>query len=257
MANTAAHDLNYLAESGMLALSAGADGSPVLPPALVADIGGGTYPAVMNILLALRACDATGKGCFVDVAMADNLFTFMYWGLGNGFAAGEWPAAGDALVTGGTPRYQVYRTRDGRHLATAPIEQKFWENFLRVLEAPHLLNDEADPEGTRDALAAIFATRDADEWMQRFAGVDACVSLVKSLKEAAHAPHFRERRVFDAQVESSDGARIPAIPLPISSEFLGQDLSPAPALGEANGAWGASPRASGAASTRQGRPGAR
>src|SRR5262245_1953715 len=47
-ADIAAHDLNYVAESGMLALAAGADGAPVVPSALVADIAGGTYPAVIN-----------------------------------------------------------------------------------------------------------------------------------------------------------------------------------------------------------------
>ena len=73
-ADVAAHDLNYVSDSGMLALTAGADGAPVLPPALIADIAGGTYPAVLNILLALRERDQTGLGRKLDVAMADNLF---------------------------------------------------------------------------------------------------------------------------------------------------------------------------------------
>ena len=45
----------------------------MLPPALLADIAGGAYPAVINILLALRQRDATGRGCHLDIAMADNL----------------------------------------------------------------------------------------------------------------------------------------------------------------------------------------
>jgi alpha-methylacyl-CoA racemase len=106
MADVAAHDLNYLAETGMLGLSRGADGAPVLPPALIADIGGGAYPAVMNILLALQNRIHTGSGCHLDISMADNLFPFTYWGLGNGWSAGQWPRPGKELVTGGTPRYQ-------------------------------------------------------------------------------------------------------------------------------------------------------
>ncbi|MEK7875381.1 MAG: CaiB/BaiF CoA-transferase family protein, partial [Pseudomonadota bacterium] len=62
-AEVAAHDLNYVAEAGMLALAAGADGAPVVPAALVAALGGGTYPAVINILLALRERDRPGRGC--------------------------------------------------------------------------------------------------------------------------------------------------------------------------------------------------
>lgn len=57
----AAHDLNYVSESGMLSLTAGADGAPVLPPALIADIAGGAYPAVINILMALRERDRSGR----------------------------------------------------------------------------------------------------------------------------------------------------------------------------------------------------
>ncbi len=83
-AKEAAHDLNYVAASGTLSLTAGCDGAPVLPPALIADIAGGAYPAMINILLALRQRDQTGKGMYLDVAMADNLFTLQYWGLGNG-----------------------------------------------------------------------------------------------------------------------------------------------------------------------------
>src|ERR1044071_930856 len=59
-ADVAAHDLNYVAESGMLSLAKGEAGSPTMPAALVADIAGGTYPAVINILLALRERDQRG-----------------------------------------------------------------------------------------------------------------------------------------------------------------------------------------------------
>ena len=51
--NKAGHDLNYLAESGLLKFSCAKDGAPVLPITQIADIAGGSYPAFMNILLAL------------------------------------------------------------------------------------------------------------------------------------------------------------------------------------------------------------
>ncbi len=131
-ADVAAHDLNYIAEAGLLALAAGSDGAPVPPPALIADIGGGTYPAVINILLALRDRDRTGKGCKLDVAMADNLFAFMYWAMGNGEVAGQWPTPGGELVTGGSPRYNVYRTRDGKFVAAAPLGAEVLGELLRT-----------------------------------------------------------------------------------------------------------------------------
>lgn len=235
LSSTAAHDLNYLAESGMLGLGAGADGAPVLPPALIADLGGGAYPAVMNILLALRQRDATGAGCHLDVSMADNLFAFMYWALGNGWGADQWPEPGGELVTGGTPRYQIYRTRDDRFLAAAPLEQKFWENFLAVIEAPGLLDDARDPKGTRSRIATIIASQTAAAWEQRFAGVDACVSVVRTLQEALESPHFRARGLFRRSV-LHDSLGIPALPTPIDEAFRGPGSTALgyPGLGEAN-----------------------
>ena len=61
--DVAGHDLSYLADVGLLALSAGSDGMPGIPPTLIADIGAGSFPAVVNVLLALRARDRTGEGC--------------------------------------------------------------------------------------------------------------------------------------------------------------------------------------------------
>lgn len=234
LAEVAAHDLNYLAQSGMLGLSAGADGTPPLPQALVADIAGGCYPAVMNILLALRQRDATGTGCHLDVAMADNLFTLMYWGLAEGQATGRWPRAGRGLVTGGTPRYQVYATRDGRHLAVAPLEDKFWHAFLQIIEAPRLEDPALDPQATRDAVAHAIAQRTADEWLQRFEGRDVCVALVATLEEAVAHPHFRARGLFERRVRNADGAEIAALPLPVDARFRSGSTSAAyPPLGEA------------------------
>lgn len=234
LASVAAHDLNFQAETGLLGLCAGSDGLPGLPQALAADIAGGAYPAVMNILLALRARDTDGKGCHLDIAMADNLFTLMYWGLGNGFGAGAWPMTGGDLVTGGTPRYQVYRTQDDAYLACAPLEQKFWENFLRVMEAPELLDDAKDPAGVRAAVAARIAERTAADWQQRFEGVDACVSVVRSLEDAVVHPHFRARGLFGAQVSATGGTPMPALPVPVVAAFRGATRPASPSLGEAN-----------------------
>lgn len=231
LASIAGHDLNYQAESGLLSLTAGADGAPVLPNLLAADIAGGAYPAMINILLALRTRDCSGEGAFIDIAMADNLHTFNYSALGSGFAEGVWPTAGSGVVNGGTPRYQIYRTRDDRFLAVASLEQKFWGNFLGVIGAPQLLDSNADPVGVRMAVAEIIGSRTAAEWMERFQGVDACVSVVNSLQEASESPHFHQRGVFDRRIADAQGREIPAIHLPIAPQFRRSDAGTAPRLG--------------------------
>ena len=211
----AGHDLNYMAETGLLSLTCGADGAPVLPQLLAADIGGGAFPTVINILLALRRRDVTGEGCRLDVAMADNLFAFAYWGLGAGFAVGAWPRPGAELVTGGSPRYQIYRTADGRYLAAAPIEERFWQTFCDAIGLPTEQRDDAcDPVGVIAAVARRIESATAQEWQQRLAGLDVCVSVVTSLQQAVADPSFVARGLFARRV--SDGAiSIPAVPVPI------------------------------------------
>jgi crotonobetainyl-CoA:carnitine CoA-transferase CaiB-like acyl-CoA transferase len=234
-AQVAAHDLNYVAESGLLSLAAGADGAPVVPGALIADIGGGAYPAVINILLALRARDASGKGCKLDIAMGDNLFTFLYWAMGNGLAAGEWPQPGAERVTGGSPRFFIYRTRDNKFIAAAPLEQKFWENFCDAIElAPQYRDDDKDPAATKRAAGARIAGKTAAEWQARFADKDLCCCVMATVQEALNDPHFQLRGVFDRKV-SADGSSIVALPVPVAEAFRSAQVDATyPPLGNAN-----------------------
>ncbi|HSV82412.1 MAG TPA: CaiB/BaiF CoA-transferase family protein [Ramlibacter sp.] len=234
LASEAGHDLNYVAASGMLSLTAGRDGTPALPAALVADIGGGTYPAVLNILLALRARDVSGQGTRLDIAMCESLFTFMYWGLGEGWITGAWPRAGSGLLTGRTPRYQIYRTREGRFLAAAPLEDRFWTNFLHVLGAEHLQDPSLSPPDVQEAISAIIAQCTAEEWLARFEGVDACVNLVRTLDEAVKEQHFADRGAFQRRIEDGRGGSMPALPVPIARQFRDARLNEGvPVLGEA------------------------
>ena len=233
-AGIAAHDLNYIAETGLLGLSAGADGAPVIPPALIADIAGGAYPAVINILLALQQRAQTGKGCRLDIAMTDQLFPLVYWALGNAFAAGRWPRPGGELVTGGSPRYRIYRTADDRFLAAAPLEQRFWDRFSRLIGLEERFRDDArDPAATIARVAEIIRADSAAEWEKRFAGEDVCCAIVRTLEEALADPHFRARGLFDHDLEAGRRS-MPALPVPVAPEFRSAAPVGSPALGEAN-----------------------
>lgn len=234
-AGIAGHDLNYVAGEGLLDLVADRDGNPVLPHALIADIGGGAYPAVMNIALALLQRERTGAGAHLQIAMAEGVRPFLYWAYATGTTTGEWPARGAELLTGGSPRYALYRTADGRHLAAAPLEERFWQAFCDVIELPPALRDDrVDPKDTIRAVAERVASRSAAEWERRFAGVDACCNLVRTVAEAQTA---RAEDDHGPRACTPDGAgSIPALPLPVAAPLrcsrAGADRS-YPALGDA------------------------
>jgi crotonobetainyl-CoA:carnitine CoA-transferase CaiB-like acyl-CoA transferase len=213
-----------MGHTGLLALQPGPVDRPVVPPALVADIGGGTMPAVINILLALRQRDATGQGCHLDIAMADALFSFAWYALAIGQATGRFPEAGELPLAGGSPRYQLYPTRDGKLVACAALEQKFWLAFCRTIGA--------DPAATREAIAAIIVAESAAHWALRLAAADCCATIVRSLEEALADPHFVERGLFARAVTGASGKAMPALPVPIAPVLRDATTSkPAPQLG--------------------------
>ena len=235
--DVAGHDLNYLGDTGMLALSMGTAETPVIPPALIADIAGGAYPAMMNILLALRDRDRSDKGSYIDVSMADNLFPFMYWALGNGQAAGDWPKNGAELVTGGSPRYRLYSTSDGKFVAAAPLEPKFWAAFGNVIGLDEGLRDDTkDVDATARRVAEIIGGKPADYWAPLFAAADCCTTIVKTVQDAMADPHFRARGLFDSGLANEADDRIVALPVPLARAFRAHadDTLSAPALGEHN-----------------------
>src|SRR5262245_47317270 len=65
------HDVNYLAQAGVLEYVGEADRPPVIPGVQIADVGAGSLMAAVGILGALIAREATGRGQLVDVAMLD------------------------------------------------------------------------------------------------------------------------------------------------------------------------------------------
>jgi crotonobetainyl-CoA:carnitine CoA-transferase CaiB-like acyl-CoA transferase len=219
-ADEAGHDVNYIASTGLLDLQPGPVAAPVLPPALIADIAGGSFPAVINILLALRARDRSGQGAFIDIAMTDAMFTFAWYALALGSAGGRFPKPGEMSLVGGSPRYQLYPTKDGQIVACGALEQKFWQAFCAAIGlGPEFVDDKRDPKATRDAVARLIAARTADAWRPIFARADCCVTIVVPLQQAMQDRHFVDRGLFAPQIEMASGELMPALPVPIDPQF--------------------------------------
>ena len=231
----AGHDLNYLAEAGMLSLGADRDGHPQLPPGLIADIGGGAYPAVMNILFALRARDRNGSGCHLDISMTDNLMTWMVDGLAHGFGGTTWLRPARGLLNGGSPRYQLYATSDAQYIAAAPIEQPFWENFCEAINLEtESRDDSAEPQRSIAAVAARIAQRPAADWQHRFSGRDVCCTVVATLQQAVGELQAIGSDLLRHEVTGPNGEQMPALPVPLAPQWRDDAVESYPQLGEAN-----------------------
>ena len=232
----AGHDLNYIGNAGLLSISMGRENDTVVPPALVADIAGGSYPAVINILLALRKRDLNKEGSYIDLSMTENLFPFMFWGLGSGFAHNKWPGNSDGVLSGGSPRYNIYKTSDGSYVAAAPLEDRFWNKFCESIELPKkFIKMQNNQEKVIQEIRKIIGQKEKNYWLDVFNKADCCCSIVKSIEEAINDNHFKVRKIFENKIINNLGEEIPALPIPVDMQFRkDQKRASAPSLGNIN-----------------------
>jgi alpha-methylacyl-CoA racemase len=208
-AQWAGHDLNYLAVGGFLAGSEPTgDGKPPLPGATIADSAGGGMQAVIAILAALVARAATSDGAYLDVAVADGVLALMSLQIDDVLATGAEQLPGTAPMSGRFACYDTYPTADGRWLAVAAIEGRFWANLCRLLGLEALVDrqyDDGAQDNLRSALSTAFLTKTRDEWVEMLAASDTCVAPVLTASEAATDPGFGSRGCFaDAHAAPGD-----------------------------------------------------
>jgi alpha-methylacyl-CoA racemase len=200
LADRAGHDINYIGLTGALHAIGRKGERPVPPLNLVGDFGGGSMLLLVGILSALWEAQRSGEGQVVDAAMVDgaSLLSQMMWSFRG---LGVWKdERGVNLLDGGAPFYDTYTCADGKHVAVGALEPQFYAALLAGLEIepdglPHQMDQSGWPK-LRDVFTERFASRTRDEWADRFAGTDACVSPVLNFAEAAEHPHNRERDTY-------------------------------------------------------------
>ena len=197
MAAQAGHDLNYISLTGALHAIGPADRPPTIPLNLVGDFGGGSMFLVTGVLAALWERQRSGQGQVVDAAMVDGVaaLTQMMWAFRG---AGTWSDEREAnLLDGGAPFYRTYACADGRWIAVAPLEPRFYARFLAGLGIDgEDLPDQHDRSGwprLRARFTEVIASRPRDEWAEIFAGTDACVTPVLAFGEVSAHPHLAAR----------------------------------------------------------------
>ena len=239
LAQAAGHDLNYIALTGALHAIGRAGQKPTPPLNLVGDYGGGALYLVTGLLAAIISARATGAGQVVDAAMVDgalSLMTPIYAMAAGGRIPG---ARGENQLDSGAHYYEVYECGDGQFISVAPIETKFYEEFLRRMEIdPAGMPAQRDSVGWaawKQVLTERFRTRTRDEWCRILEGTDACFAPVLSMQEASTHPHNQAR---DAFVDV--GGHLQPAPAPrFSGTVLAQPRPPGSvAAKEALTAWG-------------------
>ncbi len=189
LAQAAGHDLNYVALTGLLSLSAHRGERPIVPPTVVGDASGALGLA-FGIACALLEARATGYGRVVDAAIVDVLA--MLGGLVQMARAGGQIDGSEPSPFHDSPFYDVYACADGGFITIGALEPQFYVLLLDKLGLA-----DVDPTGQYDkttwpALKARFTTLFAEHprahWCALLEGTDVCFAPVLSLREAAVHP---------------------------------------------------------------------
>ena len=232
LAQTAGHDLNYLAITGALHPIGAADQPPVPPLNLAADYGGGTMFLLLGILSALYERHSSGQGQVIDAAMVDGVPAMMGL-LHTWFARNWWTTQRESnFLDGGAPFYRCYTTADGKYLSVAPLEPHFFKELLAKANIPAEHHDSQYQKDTwserTEQYAEIFRQKTQAEWIAIFAGSDACVAPVLDFNEVEAHPHNAARGSFvrvNAVLQSAPAPRFSRTPTkaPIAPTAVGGD----------------------------------
>lgn len=229
LSREAGHDINYVAQTGVLSALRRSGEAPNPPINLLGDYAGGGTFAAFGIVCAVLEARSSGRGQVVDAAMIDGVavLTARIQGLRAADAFSD--DAGTNYLDGGAPFYGTYRCADGRWLAVGALEPDFYKEFVKRLGVDTTdwpdQQDKASWPRLRELIAQVLETRTRDEWAEIYEGTDACVTPVLDFGEAAVHPHNAGRELYT----DIGGALHPA-PAPRLSRTPGRQPS-APATG--------------------------
>jgi crotonobetainyl-CoA:carnitine CoA-transferase CaiB-like acyl-CoA transferase len=199
-AKEAGHDINFLSYSGLLHLQGAPNEKPLIPSVQIGDIGGGALMAAIGILLAIIDAKKSNSGQFVDISMLDGALSWMHTILPNYWNSGEMPNRGELTLNGGKACYEIYRTKDNRYISVGALEYKFWKNFCKVIDKEQLINQLDEPleqqRIIKQEVQAAIHQKTLKEWLELFAGIDACVSPVLTPEELADHPQIQHRQMI-------------------------------------------------------------
>lgn len=215
LSRAAGHDLNYVALTGLLSLSARKGQMPIVPPSVLGDAAGalGMAFGVACALVDARGNGrGSGRGRVVDAAIIDivaMMGTLVHWIRANGQIDGTKPSPFHD-----SPFYDVYACADGGFISLAVVEPAFHALLLSKLGLTDV--NPADQYDTttwpalKERIAALIRSQPRAHWCALLEGSDACFAPVLSLAEAARHPHNAARGIY----QTTPSGAIEAAPAP-------------------------------------------
>ena len=197
------HDINYLSLAGAMSIPGEVGKAPARSGLPVGDLVAAMY-ATVGILAALQHQRETGRGQYIDISIADCIFSWASIRFG-GMISDPGQAL-DQEFTHVRASNGVFETGAGGQIALGVLEDNFWEGLCRGLGRPELMEDgrfktdqlrfENSAQLHRE-LSGILLGDSRENWLKRLKSNNVPVTPVNSLGDALLDPHLKARGMVE------------------------------------------------------------
>lgn len=229
----AGHDINYVAMSGVLSMLGAYGQKPQPPVNLMADFAGGGLLCALGICMALLERERSGKGQVIDASMTEGcayVSTFLWRTRSSKMALPIWiDERGGNILDGGAHFYNVYETKDGKHMAVGALEPHFYKILVEGLGLdPEEVPQFSEWDKCKAVFADAFKRKTQAEWCAVFDLTDGCAVPVLDYDKASEHQHNAHRGAF---IECKDGPPVPR-PAPLLLRTPAEPNMEEPLIGE-------------------------
>jgi crotonobetainyl-CoA:carnitine CoA-transferase CaiB-like acyl-CoA transferase len=236
------HDLSIQGVAGTLGKHIKHGEKPPMPTFQAGDFTAAAY-ATIGILAACIGRESSGQGCYLEIPMYDSLISVSNVALSGALArVAGFPGTPEMEPWGRNPRYNIYPTRDKKHVTVCLLEYRGWKRFCEYIGRMELApeedwsdrhSDHGDKASLfRDTIAAFCASRDRDALHDEMRRAEIAISAVYETDEAVRSSHALERGAVAFMDRPADG-KVPYLVDPLARSGLSDPTRrPSPELGE-------------------------
>jgi formyl-CoA transferase len=217
------YDFMMQAISGIMSITGEADGEPQRVGIATVDVTTGQF-ACSAILAALHERERSGLGQRIEVSLLDSALAWLVNIASSYLVTGEAPVRyGNAHAT--VVPYQAFKASDRSFVLAVGNDGQF-RTMARLIGAPDLGEDErfaTNPARVLnrspliERLAAIFATRPADDWLALFADAGIPAGAINTVPRALTDPHVAARdMIVELPHPTAGTVRLMGVPYKLS-----------------------------------------
>ena len=223
----AGHDINYLANAGVLGLTKNSDSQDPethRPPVLgfqAADATGALH-AVIGILTAVIDRGANNTGQYIDVSLMESSMTLAMPTLASILNATPTPSGnidsafkpGMGMLDGGLPNYNIYETKDNKYVCVGSLEEHFWKSICTHTNRLDLVDCK-----DISIVQSFFKSKTLQEWLTINEHLDVCLDKIFEPKEImSHSQHIDRKTIVTDKFGHKQialGPRLPNYPVDV------------------------------------------